>query len=63
MNTGTLKAKDIAKRNARPLWVFHATVGTRIVARDCLDDGLVGIGHLHHDDDGPELRAGDRLVA
>lgn len=48
MHTRALEAKDIAKTNTRPLWIFHATITANAIARQSLDNRLVSRRHLNH---------------
>lgn len=48
MYTTAFKAKYISKTNTGPLRIFHSAITADRVTRNCLDNRLVGRGHLHH---------------
>jgi hypothetical protein len=48
MHSAAFEAKDIAKGNGRPLRILHSAITAGGVARQSLDNGLVGRSHLHH---------------
>lgn len=48
MHSAAFEAKYIAKGNGRPLRILHSAITAGGVARQSLDNGLVGRSHLHH---------------
>ena len=48
MHTAAFQAENGSKTNAGPLRVLHSAVGASVVARQCLDNCLVGGAHLTH---------------
>ena len=48
MNTWAFQTKYSSETNRRPLWIFHSTITTRTVARNCFHNCLVLRCHLHH---------------
>jgi len=50
MHAAAFETKDVAKADRGPLRILHAAIAALIVARQSLDDPLIGSCHLHHDD-------------
>ena len=48
MDTRTFQTKDGPEADRRPLWVLHTTLGTLVIARQSLDNGLFLGAHLTH---------------
>jgi hypothetical protein len=48
MHSTAIQTENISKAHTRPLRILHTTIAALIVSRHCLDNGLVGSGHLHH---------------
>ncbi len=48
MNTTAFQAKNVSKAHTRPLRILLTTVCAYIVSRHCLDNRLIGGGHLRH---------------
>ncbi len=48
MNTTAFQAKNVSKAHTGPLRILLATVCADIISRHCLDNGLIGMGHLRH---------------
>lgn len=49
VDTTTFKTHEDSVRYTGPLRVLLTTVDAYCVARNCLDNGMVGLGHLRHD--------------
>ena len=49
MNSTAFETKDITKAHGGPLRILHAAIAALVVARQGLDDRLIGGCHLNHD--------------
>ena len=49
VNTTTFKTHQDSKGYTGPLGILLTAVNANCVARNCLDNGMVGLGHLRHD--------------